>query len=337
MSGGKTVKNKTSMLLLTALVTTAPVAFAAPRPAQKDPMDRPGRGQASEPHIIAVQAYVENTAGGGRKLYGIAPNNEPVPARIGDHLKISLVGTDVSSGVGREVALPADFDIAAGRGQAALGRKGNDWAEIDIRAEGQAQLGYTLRGSVNARPNLTSGRLTFDVASNRRADDRGNAGGPRGDNGGGPPRGGDAQQAQKVTDALYRAILNQDARGRQADDDVNRIAQGGWAAVREVAHDLAQDAERRGLGRSRNDRGYQEIDAQRVGGLYQRLLGRKQSTDELWARDSGFRRQVQSLHEDGLDRVVLSIVDSDEFANLFGLNRYESRGDDRRSGRRGPG
>jgi len=324
------------MLLLTALVTTAPFAFAAPRPPQKDPMDRPGRGQAAEPHIIAVQAYVENTAGGGRKLYGIAPNNDAVPCRVGDHLKVTLVGTDVSSGIGREVTLPADFDLAAGRGQIALGRKGNDWVEIDVRGEGQGQLGYSLRGSVNARPNVTSGRLTFEIAGVPR-DTRGDHG-DRGDRGDRWDRGGDStQQAQRVTNALYQGILNQDARGRQADDDINRIAAGGWAAVRQVAHDLAQEAERRGLGRSRNDRGYQEMDARRVGGLYQRLLGRKQSTDELWARDSGFRRQVQSLHEDGLERVVLSIVDSDEFASNFGLNRYETRGDDRRNGRRGPG
>lgn len=314
------MKSKFYLAALAAVLFTGSAAVAQMTMHTK-PAVKPVRLQ--QPRIIAVQAWVENRTTGARQLYGVAPENNPIPGRVGDRLRIKLVGTDVSSGKGFEVGLNANFDLAAGRDQIALGQKSNDGFEVELREGGSGQVGYSLRGNYNARPAIASGRLTFEVEG------RPVVGRPGGiDNDGDESR---REKARRVTSVLYRGILEQDVRGREAEEDIDLIRRGGVDAIADVAEDLAQEAERHGLGRSRRSRGYQQEDAERVGDLYQTLLGRRQSTQELWDRDRGFRGQVDALHEKGLRTVVLSIVESREFRDYHGLDDfYERGGRDRR-------
>jgi hypothetical protein len=298
--------NKVWLLMLTALLSGASFAEAQAR----KPMQihvQPA-AQAKAPKIIAIQAWVENQRSGERNRYGIAPENESVPVRDGDRLRISLVGTDVSSGIGREVPLNASWSPAAGRGQLSVLRSGGDWVEVEVRGTGTSQLGYNLRSGADIRQNMASGRLTFEAGG--RGGSTGRPG--RGDSGG--------SASQQVVGDLYRAILERDPRGRDIDDDVASVERGGQVAARDLALQLAEQADRQGLGRSRRSRGYEDEDRERVADLYRILLGRDQSADQLWAQDRGFRGQVEALHERGLARVVQSIVDSDEFRSRYQLD-----------------
>lgn len=319
------MKSKFYIAALAAVLFTGSAAVGQMTMHTK-PTAKPVRLQ--QPRIIAVQAWVENRTTGARQLYGVAPESNVIPGRIGDRLRVKLVGTDVSSGKGFEVALPANFDLAAGRDQIVLGTRSNDGFEVELRGNGRAQVGYSLKGNVDARPAIASGRLTFEIEGRpvvgRRGDDR-------------DDRDDDdesrREKARRVTSALYRGILEQEARGREAEEDIDLIRRGGLDAIADVAEDLAQKAERKGLGRSRQSRGYQQEDAERVADLYQSLLGRRQSTQELWDRDRGFRGQVDVLHERGLRQVVLSIVESSEFRTYHGLEDFYERGSGRRDGR----
>lgn len=318
------MKSKFYLAALAAVLFTGSAGVAQMTMHTK-PTAKPVRLQ--QPRIIAVQAWVENRTTGARQLYGVAPDSDTIPGRIGDRLRVKLVGTDVSSGKGFEVALPANFDLAAGRDQIALGTRSNDGFEVELRGNGRAQIGYSLKGNVDARPAIASGRLTFEIEG------RPVTGRPRDDRYDDDRDESRREKAQRVTSALYRGILEQEARGRSAEEDIDLIRRGGLDAIADVAEDLAQEAERKGLGRSRQARGYQQEDAERVADLYQRLLGRRQSTQELWDRDRGFRGQVDVLHERGLRQVVLSIVESNEFRTYHGLEDFYERGSSRRDGR----
>lgn len=312
------MNSKICLAALAAVLLTGPAATAQ---MTMHTQAKPARLQ--QPRIIAVQAWVENRTTGSRQLYGVAPESNPIPGRVGDRLRIKLVGTDVSSGKGFEVALNANFDLAAGRDQIALGSRSSDGFEVELRNSGRGQVGYSLRGNYDARPAIASGRLTFEVEGRPAAGRPGGSEDDRDDS--------RREKARRVTSALYRGILEEEARGRQAEEDIDLIRRGGVDAIADVAANLADAAERKGLGRSRRSRGYQQEDAERVGDLYQTLLGRRQSTQELWDRDRGFRGQVDALHEKGLRHVVLSIVESSEFRSYHGLEDfYERRGGRRR-------
>jgi hypothetical protein len=173
------------------------------------------------------------------------------------------------------------------------------------------------------RPSLASGRITFKIGAAATAaaapypaypaNPANIAGEPA------PPQGYGRdrwRRAWELEHMLYRAILGEEPRGDRARVDADRIYREGYGGVLTVASELARIAEERGQGRSTLDRGYQERDVERLAGLYRDLLHRQQGDREMWQQDPGFRNNVEALHRKGLDAVVASIVDSDEFRTV---------------------
>jgi hypothetical protein len=235
---------------------------------------------------------------------------DAVPARIGEQLRVSLVGTAIVGGAGREVAVPARFTVAAGSGNCSLLRNGPGWALLEVKAaggNGLCQLTYTVRGDYQVRPGLAAGRITFKIGEPVAA---------VAETAPEPPHGWERdrwRRALALNALLYRAILGEEPRGERTRLDAQRIYRDGYGGVLTVATELARIAEDRGLGRSPFERGWQELDIERVGGLYRDLLHRQQSDRDLWQQDPGFRGNVDALHRKGLVAVVGGLVDSDEF------------------------
>jgi hypothetical protein len=279
--------------VLTATVCAA-LACAVALPAAAAPLQ-----------IITVKARVASQNGTTNGDFEIGAG---IPAQIGESLKVSLVGTGIVNGAGREVPVEARFSVAAGGNNLSLVRTGPNWVLVSVNAaggNGLGQLAYTTTGNYRIRPSLASGRITFKI---------GGGGAP-------PPQPVEEPQgfadgrtrALEINAMLYRAILGTEPHGDRARADADRIHNEGYGGVLTVATTLARTAEDRGLGRSLADRGYQERDLVRVGGLYRDLLHRQQSDRELWQQDGGFRNNVEVLHQKGLVAVVEGLVDSEEF------------------------
>jgi hypothetical protein len=255
--------------------------------------------------IITVKARVASQNGTTNGDFDIG---DGIPTQIGESLRVALVGTAIVNGAGREVQVEARFNVAAGGNNISLVRTGPSWALVSINAaggNGLGQLAYTTTGNYKIRQSLASGRITFKIGG-----------------GGAPPpqpveepQGYDNGRTRglEINSMLYRAILGEEPRGDRARADADRIDHEGYGGVLTVATTLARTAEDRGLGRSLADRGYQERDVERVGGLYRDLLHRQQSDRDLWQQDGGFRNNVEALHQKGLVAVVQGIVDSAEF------------------------
>jgi hypothetical protein len=254
--------------------------------------------------VITLKARVESQNG---TTHGDFDPGDAVPARIGERLKVSLVGTGIVNGAGQEVSVAARFAVAAGGGNCILVRSGPERAVLNINAaggNGLCQLSYIASGDYQMRPSLASGRITFKIgeAIAEAAPE--------------PPSGWERdrwRRALGLNALLYRAILGEEPRGERARVDAERIYREGYGGVLTVAGELARIAEDRGLGRSPLERGWQERDIERMGGLYRDLLHRQQGDRELWQQDPGFRGNVDALHRKGLAAVVSGLVDSDEF------------------------
>jgi hypothetical protein len=275
----------------------------------------PAAAAAAPLEIVALKARVQSQNGSTNGDFEIGGG---IPVQVGERLKVSLVGTGIVNGAGREVQVDARFDVAAGHRDLSLVRTGPNWALVSINAAGGGgvlgQLGYVTTGNYRIRPGLASGRITFKI---------GNAAAQAAPPPVELPQGYTQdrwQQALELNARLHRAILGDEPRGDQARADAERIYRDGYGGLLTVATALARAADDRGLGRSTADRGYQERDVERVGGLYRDLLRRQASNQDLWRQDPGFRGNVEALHEKGLAAVVASIVDSPEYrsANQIG-------------------
>jgi len=273
---------------------------------------------AAQMKIIAIQARVGGTT------YGVAPNEEQIPANVGDRVRVELVGTSIEGGRGVERPINARFDVAAGRGRIDIVQTGANWVVVNVRSggdNGTAQLGYTVNGNYDMRGNLQSGRITFDIG-----DDRGRGRGQDQGRGNSSGRGGERwDRARELTRLLYQGILNQSPRGDDRRDDIQRIYDNGSAGIHEVAIALARDAQfdRRSLS--------QDEAVRILGALYRDLLGRDQSDRELWDRDRGFRGNVDTLRRYGLERIVDVIVSSEEFHSVNHLSEFDRLPRDRNS------
>ncbi|HYL04723.1 MAG TPA: hypothetical protein VE075_01705 [Thermoanaerobaculia bacterium] len=264
--------------------------------------------------VITVKARVQSQNGTTNGDFQIG---DAVPAQVGERLQVSLVGTGIFNGAGREVPIDSHFTIAAGGHNCTLLRTGPNWALVGVNAaggNGLCQLGYTAAAAkYRMRPSLASGRITFKFGATAAATAPGPGAQPEAPEGYGRDR---WRRAWELDAMLYRAILGEEARGERARVDADRIYREGYGGVLTVATELARIAEQRGQGRSPLDRGYQERDVERAGALYRDLLHRQQGDRELWQQDPGFRNNVEALHRKGLDAVVSSIVDSDEFRSV---------------------
>lgn len=265
--------------------------------------------------IVALKARVQSQNGTTNADFEIGGG---IPVQVGERLKVSLVGTGIVNGAGREVQVDARFDVAAGHRDLSLVRTGPNWALVSINAGGGGgvlgQLGYVTTGNYRIRPGLASGRITFKI---------GNAAAQAAPPPVELPQGYTRDRwhrALELNARLHRAILGDEPHGEQAQADADRIYRDGYGGLLTAATALARAAEDRGLGRSNGERGYQERDVERVGALYRDLLHRQLSDQDLWRQDPGFRGNVEALHRKGLVAVVSSIVDSAEFrsANQIG-------------------
>ena len=139
-------------------------------------------------------------------------------------------------------------------------------------------------------------------------------------------------RARELNRMLYRGILNQDPRGDDdRRDDIDRIYSDGSLGLRQVALNLAREAQRDIPSRLSQDQAVRIM-----GALYRDLLGRDMSDRELWDRDRGFRGNVDTLRRGGLERIVDVIVGSEEFRSINKTVEFDRmpRDRDRRSGYR---
>jgi hypothetical protein len=258
--------------------------------------------------IITLQARVTSLNGSTNGSFEIG---DGIPAQVGEQLRVELVGTAVVNGAGVPTSVNARFSVAAGGQNLAIVRTGQSWVVINITnasGNGMAQLAYTTTGDYDIKPGLKSGRITFKIggapaAAPTATEDR-------------------AAKARRLTALLYRAILGEQPSGPQAQADADRIFQYGTRGIVEVAAELARRAEAMGRGRAPGDRGYEQVDIERMGSLYRGLLGRQQSNAELWENDGGFRDNVRALHQKGLAAVVQGLVTSDEFRARHHLDGF---------------
>jgi hypothetical protein len=299
----------------------------------------PGQAQPARTSVIAIQVNVES--GGQQVRYGIRPNTETVPLLAGQRVKVSLVGTAIVNGVGVERPINARFHPASGAGALELGQSGPNWVLVSGRGNGVAQLSYDVTDrNYTMKNGFESGRITFQLTGTHGSGGAGGNGGNggSGEPGPGPGQGSDRQAvAQKITERLYRAILNQtDLSDRRAQRDLDAIYNGGFPAIQSVARDLAGAAEARG---SFDQRTADEV----VGRFYRYLLLRNGSNRDIAAQDRGFSDNIRLLRERGLPELVRVIVGSQEFQKVQELERYgllyaptgHDRGHDGRDGRDG--
>lgn len=280
------------------------------------------RGQApAEPlPVIALQYKLFDAS--GRQRGGVIAVGDSAQVRVGETVRLELVGSAIIDNVGKEVPIQANFEVAAGKENIDLGRTGLNWAVVTVRdnaGNGLAQVGFTVTGNYKMRGGNTFGRLTLKIAGNQMAPQER----PQPGYGGG--YGNSAARARELTDTLYRAILNTRASGSGASMDYNRILDNGYGGVIDVARALARDAEQQGFGRSERDRGYESDDVRRMGGLYRDLLKRQQSDSDLWGSDGGFQENVRQLHRRNLTSVIETIVQAQEFKRVWGFDGPQGR------------
>ena len=110
--------------------------------------------------VITLKARVESANGA---QLGDYPIGAAVPAQSGQTLKVSLVGTGIIDGAGREIPVRAHFSVAAGGRDITIVRTGPSWALVTINGGGNplGQLAYSTAGDYRIKPGLASGRITF--------------------------------------------------------------------------------------------------------------------------------------------------------------------------------
>lgn len=293
------MRYKNLKIFAAALLVAAPTLSAQSAPRQTAPRQATPQQRNAGTEVIALQTYVE----GRNATYGVKPA-EPIPVRVGDRVRIHLVGTAIVNGNGEERRIPARFTVAAGRGQIDIVQTGADWAlvQVNSRGNGIAQLGYEVTGSYEMKGGLREGRITLEIGEGVAE----NA----------PISSVDRvrwDRAEDLTEQLYRSILGAAPQGNVAREDLEHIYAAGAEGVREVALALAEDAG------TRYDRLSQDEAVEVLGDLYRGLLRRTGSDSQLWDSDSGFRTNVDTLRRQGYEKIVQVIVDAPEFRTANSL------------------
>ncbi|MEP7010404.1 MAG: hypothetical protein ABJC13_08800 [Acidobacteriota bacterium] len=285
-----------SAVFLAAITAVAALAFAIPAAATK---------------VIAIQVYADPAGSGGEARYGVAPENEAVPVTAGERLRLTLIGSALIDGIGKEVRINASFSVAAGDVQI-VGR-GEDWVDVVVgRGEngGAGQIGYRVTDDYEMRGGFSNGRITLQIqrgSGHGGGEDHGG----RGDHNGG----GNSSRHEKattVTRALIEGISNSNFDEDRDSEWVDEVYEGGYDGVVSVAGDLARQASRHGS---------QDAEAT-VRRLYRFLLRR--SSDKIDS-DEGFWTNVTAMRKAGLENVVQTIVESDEFSRAFRLDDFDAR------------
>lgn len=312
------MKSKALLTLgATALTLTAAFPVAAQSKAVTRPVVRPQAQTAAAQQVITLQARVESIDTRGKRtgdrageMYGVKPA-EAIPIRTGERIRVDLVGTALVSGRGVESPINARFSLSAGRDNLSIVQTGPNWVVVEARGRGAdktAQLAYAVNGNYELKPGLAQGYLTFTIDSNGVGS--GTIGQP-------VVQDRDRwRRSQDLAGMLYQSILGRNLSGNYAQDDVEHIYYLGSRGVQEVARELARDAE--------GNRWTQDQAVRLVGDLYRDLLRRQDSDQQLWDEDNGFRTNVQNLQRNGLERVVQTIVESQEFRSNQSLDGFDS-------------
>jgi len=276
----------------------ATLAFAPPVAAQK---------------VIAIQVYADPAGSGGEARYGVAPENEAVPVTPGERLRLTLIGSALIDGIGKEVRINASWSVASGDLQ--IAGRGDDWVDVVVGrgTSGVAgQIGYQVRDNYEMRGALSSGRITLQVQ--RGSGGGGNSGG--GSHGGGSHDGGGNssrhEKAATVTRALVEGILNTTFDANRHGEWVDEVYEEGYDGVRSVANELARQASRHG-----------SEDAEATVRRFYRILLRR-NADQIES-DDGYWNNVKAYRKTGLQNVVETIVGSDEFSRAFRLDDFDGR------------
>jgi hypothetical protein len=265
--------------------------------------------QTNRNDLIALRAEVDGRA----QPYTLKePSTETIPLREGEQIRVHLVGTVVDkAGTGAGRPIDARFSIAAGRDQIDIVQTGPNWVVVrgkPRKNEGLGQILYEITGNYDMKSTWKTGRLTF------RVEDAGSAGTspvpitqrPRWD------------RAEDLTAQLYRSILGVAPQGDLAQRDIEHIYEMGAIGVRDVALELADDAD------DRYDRLAQDDAVEVLGDLYRGLLRRTGSDSQLWDQDSGFRANVDTLRRQGYEKIVQVILDAPEFRTANDLSQFGS-------------
>jgi hypothetical protein len=266
--------------------------------------------------VIALQVWVENLTAATEARYGLAPSSEAIPVRLGDRLRLRLVGTALEAdGDGVEIPIQARFAEAPGTTRLDIADRGSNWVVVEIgsrergRNDDRAQLVFEVTGRYDMRQAMQEGRITFDLGG------RGSA--PIGT---APVEDRDRlRRSEELAALLYEAILRVDSRAVHLvsgfDEAVDRIYRFGYDGLVQVALDLAREADRRDTYRGARSTAV-------VGHLYRLLLGRSGGDEELLRGDAGFAGNVRLYERDGIAAVVDTIVRSGEFRDVQDLDRF---------------
>lgn len=281
---------------LTALGLT--LALAATAGAQQV---RVGPAPPDGTRLLGVEVLVTDLATNRTTTYELGRH---VPLNVGDRVRVELVGSALVDGVGRRVALPADF--AAGGGGRQLGlaptREGGVVVHTDQVAgddERPSQIRFDLRGQYEPR-RLASGFVTFEIAPRNQPQ--------------APAEG--RQISERVARDLAHVLLVDSPRVETT--WVERIERGGESEARVVARQLAATASQSGRLREMPP---WEVTAH----LYRHLLGRQGTAADLWRTDPGFRGNLELLEERGYQALVDAVLGSQEFRDRHPFDRLPTR------------
>ena len=280
-----------------------------------------GHAQAG-PRVAALQIRVLNMGTGNVEF---VPLGERIVLEPGQKYRISLVGADNLRDNTGDMGINARFREATGRGAIALGNAEGNWVIVEQinRSNGQASIDYEVVGSYNMPAAWRTGRIHFDLVRGVGAgsisddayyddDDYSYNGRPVTDR-------ERWRQSRELVRMLYRSVLQEGPRraeDRNFQADIDQVYRDGVGGLRDVARDLADEAEDRGVFANRRP---DEVVAE----LYHDLLGRTASAGELYRTDGGFRRYVGWVDDrNGLERVVDAIVGSEEFRRNHDLDQY---------------
>lgn len=290
----------------------------------------PALGYGAEPRIVVLQVRVNNM---NNDSVQFVPIEERIPLELGQKYRISLVGADRQGDRTGDIGVRAHFREATGRGSIALGNAEGNWVIVERtnRSNGQASIDYVVDGNYNMPAAWRTGRIYFDLVGQASAgsyNGRYNNGSYNGRNNGryngtdyyGQP-GTDRDRwsrAQDVVALLYRGVLRENVStgDRNFRADVNQVYRDGMDGLRDVAGRLARDAQDRGVF---NNMRADEV----VAALYHDVLGREGSYAEIYRSDPAVRGYADWLRDrDGLARLVVELVSSDEFRRDQDLDRY---------------
>ena len=298
----------------------------------------PALGYGAEPRIVALQIRVNNL---NTQSVDFVPIEERIALEPGQRYRISLVGADRQGDRSGDIGIHARFREASGRGAIDLGNAEGNWVIVEPinRSNGQASIEYVVAGNYNMPAAWRTGRIHFDlVRSNGAGSYSGNYNGSRdgryngsrdgryngsrdGRYGYNGRTGSDRERlrhAEDVVTVLYRGVLHESPSrtGRDFQAAVDRVNRDGIDGLRDVAGQLAREAQDRGVF---NDRRSTEV----VAALYRDLLGRECSYEEIYRSDRAVREYADWLRDrDGLVRLVVELVTSDEFRRDQELDQY---------------